>query len=268
MAISVILGAIGLFAEGFPPFTSQNTISINQEKSFDVKDISTINIKTVSTNINIIPDDSQEIRVHYHGKSSPNSDAPTLEVTRKGSIFHVEIKYPKQNVNLFNLGFFNLKLDIYIPNDYSENISITTVSADTKLNNMSINKFEKKSVSGCLSLKNFDANTLSFSTTSGDANIIDFSGNIDFNSVSGDIKCNFATYNYNININTTSGDAKLVLPEDSQFKFDFITVSGDLKSNFPMTFENNSKRNKKGNVGMGENKIYFKSVSGDLQIKN
>ena len=100
----------------------------------------------------------------------------------EGSKLKIEIKYPKV---LFNND--NVVLDVYIPQDYTGNINIDTVSADVDISGLDLNDFKCKTVSGDLRIESIGSDNLTLHTTSGDVDIVDFSGNLEADSVSGDI---------------------------------------------------------------------------------
>jgi len=93
-----------------------------------------------------------------------------------------------------------------------------------------------------------------------------FTGNLDFSSVSGDVSVSYAEFYNDINIKTTSGDSKIKLPENSEFFLDFKSTSGNVKSDFPITVTESRKNSLRGTVGSSESRITGTSLSGDMNL--
>lgn len=269
----IIAGSI-VFTKGFNATIfggNKNTTvqNVNAEKSFNAVSVSDIEINDVSTDISLIPVDSNEIKAHLYGSVTSDSDniLPELEATQNGNTLNVNIKL-KQN-NSFSINFQNnqLKLDVYIPKSYSKNIMVTSVSGKLKVENLNLDRFSFNSTSGDLIAITTTAKITTLKTTSGKMSLNNFKGDLDFNSVSGDIIVDYAAFNNNIKTYSVSGSTKIKLPENSQFNFNFSSVSGDFKSNFPANnYSSTGKHNFETSVGKSDNTISIKSVSGDTEI--
>ena len=98
-------------------------------------------------------------------------------------------------------------------------------------------------------------------------NIIDFSGNLKADSVSGDINVRYRIFENNVDIKTISGKVKIDLPQNAEFYLKTNTVSGEVVAKFPITIISFNKMNQlEGTVGMGDNSIIIDTVSGDIYI--
>ena len=286
-------------------FTGKNSI-LNKEETINIKNISNIEVNTISEDVIIIPTDSIEAKVCFYTNASEgnNNFIPELSIYQNNKDLKINIKHKK----IFQITVFNFhersRLEVYLPTEYSKNISIATVSADIFIDNFKFNNVDYRTVSGDIKIDKINANDIRVNTTSGDikingecnnfnmrtvsgdfisselftneselkstsgnVSIKEFKGDLFSNSVSGDIEINYIEFDNDIIIKTTSGDIEIVLPKDAEFKLNFKSTSGDYKSDFPITIKNINKRhNIEGVVSNEKNKIEINTVSGDLDI--
>jgi len=218
----------------------------------------------VSSDVSVFSTDEEDIKIHFYGRSALKSEKalPKLITNLEGSKLKIEIEYPR--VLFYNA---NVVLDVYIPQDYRENIIIDTVSADVDISDLDINNFQCKTVSGDLRIESLGSDNLTLNTTSGDVNIIDFSGNLKADSVSGDINVGYRVFDNNVDIKTTSGKVKIDLPQNAEFYLKTNTVSGEVDTKFPITIISFNKMNQlEGTVGTGDNRIIVDTVSGNIYL--
>lgn len=241
---------------------------INTEKTFSLDNIKDINIDTIDDDVNIISTDAKDVKVHFHGTYSSNRDnIPYLEAENLSGKLDISIEHPNTFILGFNHNLSELKLDIYLPKTYSGNIFTDTVSGNIKIENLNLSAFKLDTISGDLNASSLEAKESDLHSTSGNAVIKGFAGNLVFNSVSGDINVEYRSFNNNIKIDTTSGDAKIKLTENSMFGMEFDSVSGDVKSNFPISVDNGpGDHHAEVVIGDSNNKIQVDTTSGDLEI--
>ncbi|NQT67008.1 MAG: DUF4097 family beta strand repeat protein [Actinobacteria bacterium] len=283
VASFVIAGIILVVTGNF----SIATEKIDESKTFDVGGINEIYLDMVSTDINIISTDKEEIRVHFYGEVSTNikKDIPALVAYESGDELRVEIIRPK---TIFGIGVINIwrtKLDVYIPEDSIEVLKIETVSADTNISDLKVDKFNLNAVSGDFKGESLFAGDLKIHTISGDISLKDYTGNIDFNTVSGDAVLGGGSQNDNIkvvtvsgevcieqedssnmNISSISGDVEIDLSEDAWFYLKASTLSGDIENRFPIKIISSGRRDLEGIVGSDEKEITIRTTSGDIDV--
>jgi len=238
--------------------------SIDEVKIFVVDQLKEIHIHSVSSDVSVFSTDEEDVKIHFYGRSALKSEKalPKLITNLDGSKLKIEIEYPK--VLFYNA---NVVLDVYIPQDYRENIIIDTVSADVDISNLDVNNFQCKTVSGDLRIESLGSDNLTLNTTSGDVNIIDFSGNLKADSVSGNINVGYGVFDNNIDIKTISGKVKIDLPQNAEFYLKTNTVSGEVVAKFPITIISFNKMNQlEGTVGTGDNRIIVDTVSGSIYL--
>jgi len=267
--VSLTIAAIAFFnTENYMiNFRDRNNFegnSIGETKTFGIDQLKEIYIHSVSSDVSVFPTDEEDIKINFYGRSALKSEkaSPKLITNLEGGKLKIEIKYPK--VIFYNA---DVVLDVYIPQDYTGNINIDAVSADVDISNLDINNFQCKTVSGDLQIKSLGSDNLTLKTTSGEVNIMDFTGNLEADSVSGDINARYRIFDNNIDVKTISGKVEIDLPQNAEFYLKTNTVSGEVVAKFPITIISFNKMNQlEGTVGTGDNSIIIDTVSGDIYI--
>lgn len=273
-SISIILfRSAGVSLEDFSDVEDIHQINrklkktIDDEGSFNIQDIDSINVSTVSSDVRFIPEDRNDVRVHFHGSIASNKEvtSPELIAEIQNKVLKIKID-PKSSVSF---GFYssNIDLDIYIPNEYSKSIDVKTTSADINLGSLDIKDISVSSVSGDIEAESLYTEKSSFESTSGEIELKDFSGKIDAETTAGDVFINFKVLKDYVDIHSTSGGIELVLPHNSGFYLESKSTSGDIECDFPISLEGKlSDKNIRGRVGQEKNKIVLSTVSGDIEI--
>jgi len=267
--VSLTIAAIAFFStENYMvSFRDRNNFegnSIDEVKTFGIDQLKEIYIHSVSSDVSVFSTDEEDIKINFYGRSTLRSEKalPKLITNLEGSKLKIEIKYPK--VIFYNT---NVVLDVYIPQDYRESIIIDTASADVDISNLDLNNFLCKTASGDLRIESLDSDNLTLNTASGDVDIVDFSGNLKADLVSGDIDVGYRVFDNDVDIKIISGKVKIGLPQNAEFYLKTNTVSGEVVARFPITIISFNKMNQlEGTVGTGDNKIITDTVSGDIYI--
>jgi lia operon protein LiaG len=262
------------------------TEKIDESKSFSPQEIDKIFIDVVSTDVNIIPADESEIRVHLYGEVSTglNRDIPSLISYISGDELRVEIARPK--TQLIGFSVWRTSLDLYIPEDSLELLAIETSSSDVSVSDLKVDRFDYQNISGNFRGDSLFSDDLKLTVTSGDINLVDYTGNLDINAVSGDIVLEEGRQNDNIEIITvsgsinieqedssniyiesTSGDVGVDLSENARFYLKAESVSGDIGNSFPIKITSSSGRSIEGIVVDDSKEIIIKTISGSIDIE-
>ncbi len=117
------------------------TFDIDEVKTFGIDQLKEIYIHSVSPDVSVFSTDEEDVKIHFYGSSTAGSEKelPNLITNLEGNKLKIEIKYPK--VLFYNA---NVVLDVYIPQDYTGNINIDTVSADVDMSGLDLNDFKCK----------------------------------------------------------------------------------------------------------------------------
>jgi lia operon protein LiaG len=237
-------------------------------KVFPAQDITRININTVNTDINIIPVDDKNIEVDFYGNitTSLSEKTPQLNAYKEGGVLNVYIDYPSAVVFDF-INAATLKLDIYIPQEFSGGISAETISGSFKTGKFNLENFEFKSLSGSLEASSLSASDIKINSTSGKVVLSDVEGGIDISNISGNVELILRSIISDLNIKTISGRVVVSLPGKSEFNFEFGSISGSIKNEFGAQIKFSDGRNIEGKVGTGVNKLTVNTTSGEIKIK-
>lgn len=278
--------------------------TIDEEKTSSLQNIKTIFVQDNSEDINLLKTEADEIKAHFHGGYSASDDTykPKLVVEKNGS--NLIIKIDKGPSRVFFSYRSNLKLDVYIPAQFTGSLDVDTNSGEITTEELVLQNLKIASTSGNIDTQYIQAGNVQIDTTSGEITIkgkfdtlrvkstsgnlrsdlakagstvvestsgeIMLSGSLDGISAktsSGNIIINTDLFSKDADIESTSGEVMLNLPENAGFKLDCKTNSGDINCQFPVTVtSNNNEDNLIGTVGNGERNMKIKTSSGNIDI--
>lgn len=267
MAASFLIAFTVLYATGGVKVVNVSSSQIKTQEYFNAVDVNSIVIDVVDTDVNIIPATGNEIGIDFYGNVTSNLSAgkPELVTELKNGVLSINIEYPKTiTIGLVNLS--HLYLDVYVPEDFSTDMKVTTVSGNLGIEKFNIEDFYFKSISGHIKADSLSTRSLKLQTTSGKVNLSDVEGDIDINTVSGGVTAGLKSFNDNLKVKTISGEVNLSLPDDSEFGFKLGSVSGRIVNEFSskITFADGSKL--EGSVGKDSFNIDVNTVSGSIKI--
>ncbi len=136
-------------------------------KQYSKENINTIKLNLTNSNFELKLSNDNMINVEYYGK-----DKDTITYDLKQDILSIN-EINKHNF-CFGLCDSNTKTIIYIPEDYSGNLEIETVSGDVEVNRINDTYINAKTVSGELEIYNNNKRNdliLNIATISGDIEI-------------------------------------------------------------------------------------------------
>ncbi|NMA85962.1 MAG: DUF4097 domain-containing protein [Tissierellia bacterium] len=237
--------------------------NIDEEKIETANGIENINIETPFVDVNIISENRDDVRIHYNGSIQSNY-IPELKTNIKGK--NLYISATKGGINSYNVYKTDLKLDIYIPTDFEDNIEISTSSGDINLSNLNLYKLNVVASSGDVKLSNLYANSLSIKTTSGEQ----WGENLEieqskFLASSGDIQV-YDLITQSLFVETSSGEQEFKKLESE--KSTFLASSGDIEiyGNTGDVDITTSSGNIELNYDVFYNNITITASSGDVDI--
>lgn len=241
---------------------------IADERILDVNNAENMYIKAISSGINIKKHDKESIRVNFHGVSKDTDYFPKLEITQEQGKILIEIKHPAKPFANISLGIARKhQLDIYLPPSYDGNLQIHTTSGNTVISELSLRQLDFKSVSG-----NLKASSV---IVKGQTHLETTSGNVDIEGQLSDTKCKTVSGHFSVlqeyakgsmEVSTVSGDVSIKMNKEADFDFAFNTVSGRLNNDFPIYLTSNDRRLIKGHTKSEGGNISIKTVSGNASI--
>ncbi|MDZ7836677.1 MAG: DUF4097 family beta strand repeat-containing protein [Actinomycetota bacterium] len=282
MAVSFMITALVLVFSGGISISKKQ---VDQSEVFDLSAIDNISIDTVSTDINIMATDGDQIKVDFYGQVSTNinKNKPELVVYQSQDKLNIEIVQPKGIY--FGINIQDTVLDVYIPQNNFDSFSVSTTSGSCNIKQLEAENFAYNNVSGDLNAIGFQTDNSRLKSTSGDIMLTGYTGNIEARSISGDVILKDGRANENINVETTSGkvdiyqdhassmdlssisgEINIQMDRQAEFYLSIGTISGDIENRFPVSVTSASDRDLEGTVGNGDARVLIKTTSGDISI--
>lgn len=261
-------GGRGLF---FSPEKTLDSASASPKK------IKSIDIRSKSVTVTVKAENRTDIDAELSGsnarlKSSERGDALELSVQQEG----------------FRFFFFQKnELIVKIPNEYQDNLSITSGSGNVKisgdglslqkvslssgsgnqkLDGLAAKELSVRGTSGNIRLENVEAEEADVRSTSGNTKLDRVKGKFAVKQTSGSLEAAFSAVDAPLRINQTSGNVKLELSDDADIRLKATLTSGNIKHSYPFDHTEGDKRTLIGTKGNGKNNIEISSTSGNVSI--
>lgn len=239
---------------------------LNENRQFNPAGIEQIIVRTVSSDIQLTAVESQQIDISLTGETDcdqeQNPYVTLLSEVQNDNTLYIEVQHrPGISGNSSNL-----LLDLLLPEHFSPELTVTTVSGNLQFSALDLNGFTCQSISGSIQGDKLQAENIKLESTSGNACISDINGHLTFDSVSGDIEVGCQVLSHNIRASTTSGQVVFRLPSDASFRLLCETVSGKISTDFPDPISHSSGRRLEQTVNTGENQINIQTISGSICI--
>lgn len=284
------LAALILFETGGNLFNQiGNQYTISDTKKSSIENIHQISVDASSITLNIVPENTNEVKVNLSGSVSTSSSytKPELQCYKSGDTLYISVK---DHTGIY-FGFFNsnMKLDVYVPSSYNNDMKLSSSAGDININGFKLTSLKCSLSAGKLTMSNISASTFSYNNSAGNLkadalftenatlnssagsiDISQFTGNVNSTNSAGDTKIQYASFNNNIDVHSSAGKIEITLPSNAQFNLDAASSFGNVKCNFPITTTGVTKDNKlEGNVGNSSNKIKLQNSAGNINlIKN
>lgn len=124
--------------------------TIDETKTLDMAGLENLIITSMSTDINLITTEEETIRAHLHGgiSCSNKNYIPTLTTEANGSNAEIRVEWPK----VLTVGYMmsNIKLDVYLPKAYQQDLNLETSSASIRFGELTLRNLNCTSTSGDL----------------------------------------------------------------------------------------------------------------------
>ncbi len=265
--ISLVLGVLVMKDSFIGVFNNSGSgvANISDEKVFESADIKNIAIDDVHTNINVIPTSENRIKVQLYGllenKKEPDYN---LSTNINNGILTIEVKSRKYELLNWKR---NHRLDVFIPQSYSNDLSIKTTVGTTDIGRLDLNNLEVEATSGHILTKDMTTRSAKLENLSGRIELSGFAGQLDATNSSGGITVSYKEFNSNtLNLKSNSGSVKLQLPQNSAFDLLAKSLSGSAKCSFPIEIKKTERNYIEGVVNGGTNKIIIESKSGNIVV--
>ncbi|CCQ92820.1 hypothetical protein CULT_110058 [[Clostridium] ultunense Esp] len=263
-----------------------NYVNIDEKDTVSINGVQEIEIDADIATINIIPKDTDDISLHYHGRISPHIKTNfKTRISGKKLIVQAKAKNLKSNFNLSTKA--DLYLDIIVPLSYSNNLNLVAnlgaikiedlglnklyikgELGDIDISNIALNELEAKSSLGKISIDNISSSKNKLSTDLGAIEAKNIEGPLEAKTNLGSIDLEYDKIDWDIKAESDSGSIKILLPSDSNFHIDASTDLGNIKNNYPLDISEKSDTKLKGKVGNGKNNITLSVSLGSININS
>ena len=240
------------------------TFNLDEVKDLDLTDIETVEIISVSEELQVTAGEKAYARLSGSYRSFGSELVWVAE--QFGSTLKIHIRYPRIGI-VSN----KLNLDVQIPSSFDGMVKITTVSASCSLPDLvdyAWKSLDIHSVSGDIHVAQGDIDQISLVSVSGKIRIDQANGRLTGRTTSGDLEITYKTFHLST-LSSVSGSVMVDLPADADGQFEFTSVSGDFQNDgMPLSLENQQNRKSSGTFGQGGELIKVQTTSGDLVMKS
>lgn len=237
--------------------------TIDEEKLESLDGISSISAISSFVDIKIIPQERNDVRIHYHGSLIANV-IPELNINKASSNLEIKLETPK-NTSI-NVRESDLVLEIFVPAAFIGDYNVVTSSGEVEVRHLEGDNFKITSSSGDVILENINSKVLNTTTSSGIIGIKNYTGDLNMSSSSGDIYLDTENTSGDINLSTSSGDIVFKLSDKVSYKIKGSTSSGNFDSNIPMTVTENKNNKFNAIINEGNKEIKITTSSGDVRF--
>ncbi|TCP18631.1 lia operon protein LiaG [Scopulibacillus darangshiensis] len=281
MIVCGIFILFGILASGAGKLLSFGS---DEKKAASTAGIKNIDIDVARANVNIIQHDGNKLVA----KIENNKLTEHIRVTEDGSTMKVRLDHGPLNWWPFG----TVKVDVYVPKSYNQNIALSIGSGNVDFNrsggsmslndltleissgnieleNLEVNKLKNDVRSGRLSVENVTSDTSSFDIKSGRVNLDHFTGELNGNVYSGRLSADMDKLTGPVNLDVKSGRASLGLPDNADFTLDAHAASGRVSCDFPLkNAAMNGDTAIKGSYGSGKYPIKLNVASGRISVND
>lgn len=255
--------AISDFVKSFKDVTSDYVEkNIDEEKIENIDGINTLDIDVSFSNVNIIAENRDDVKIHYHGYIKANF-IPKLKTKTSNSTLYIKLE--KGSDKSYNTETVDVKLDIYVPKSYEKSIKANTSFGNINISNLNLSHLKLITSFGNIEIRNLKGD-VEADTSYGNIVIQNLSGDLTASTSFGNIDLEYQDFDYNIKADTSFGDIKLALPKNSQFKIEAECSLGDIDIDFPVKITKNERDKISGTVGSSSNSIDLETSSGDIKV--
>lgn len=232
---------------------------INEIKSFSLEYMNRIQVDISSTNVHVLENnESDKIKLHLHGISK---NWVKLDTAVNNNTFYVKLNTNPASV------FCNVALDIYIPKQYEQKLTVNMSSGNLKMDSVILSDFTSCSNSGELSSDGLITEKISIKNSSGNVILKNCNGNIEIKSGTGKVSVSYDKFeDQNLNIETKTGNISVQLPVTAEFTMNALSTTGIIRSDFSFNNNENADNAIEGEIGSNNNTVLLKTSAGNIKI--
>lgn len=286
LAIVSLFILVSLIRGNFSPtdfiFRLNGKYTSTNEQTASIDSISKIDLRNFGSElVTIYPTDSNEVKL-LQSSTTTLKNEDLISISKEGN----SLIFTKPNkITFFSVKIFSQKIDLYIPKDYSDDLSISMSSGKLSMDGLNFKNLDVYLSSGTCDLKNLTAeNTelrLSSGTLNGNAiksNIMttdissgklvvegEFS-NIDTQTSSGSTRISSKITPETLSSKVSSGKTDISIPDNNGFEVRYKRSSGSIVLDFPLSDFNKDNKSGVAKYKDGGNTYNLSVSSGKLTL--
>lgn len=253
IGVIIIMGIFGMK-------TLSPAKEINEEKSFSLKNIKEIQVSVLNETIHIIQTETgEDVKFHLYGKSK-------AETTLNSEIGNEKIVVIDNRSKCGSME--EIFLDIYVPKDYSNKLSVKVTSGDTRIDTLNLSSFSLNCTSGKIEIGKIITDNLELKSSAGDISLSECYVKVAaIETSSGKVNIGYQEFeNGKVNIKSSSGNINLSLPISAEFLLKAQTNAGKIQNDFSNNQTSSNDKKIELQIGTKTNEVTIKSSSGSINI--
>lgn len=216
-------------------------------ESFDPEGLRTIKTEIVLGAVDVVPSEDGQIHITYDCfLSEALAERHKFTAKRTGSTLTLRQKFTQKNIGSLQ---YRTRLTIALPEEQPCAVEIDSVNGNITVET-ALSAAELSAVNGSISSTDLPCGTLTAETVNGSIDLI------------------VTAVPQDISLESVNGTIRLGLPAASEFEYDLENVNGALTlSDFvPTDVTEDTKREKRGEVGNSRARVRLSCVNGELEI--
>ncbi|GHV07238.1 hypothetical protein FACS1894217_07620 [Clostridia bacterium] len=242
-----------------------NNVVVQEERVY-TDELQKLILNTSSHSVDVRATNDKDITIRLYAPENSddrftvNNNDGTCRVDTGGRNFTISI----------GIFFFERRVEIDIPRDWTGDVEFSTQSGSMKLNDdfiwdnvtlhtssgsltadgsLTANSFTSETTSGSVKLTEVTAETAYIKATSGSVKIGELTAATTLHCTSGSLKVDKFTPTGDSSIKSTSGSVNVAIPDSVSFNLDVSTTSGSISTGFDHKFDSDRKNHATAIVG-------------------
>lgn len=250
LMLVIILGIVAAFSVSAAEIDQEERASIRGVDRIEIREKTFtgigVAINSIRTSVNVLPEGRDDVVVNLRGEATTNrrSDNLQFEMEKSGKTLRITLD-KGQGVRFLVIRKGELTLDVRIPKDYREKLSVEVSSARVNIGSFELAELYAHTSSGNLTVDEIKADAIDIEASSGDVDLSTAQAKTLF-------------------VHTSSG--KINAGTLSAEKLEITASSGDIR--IESLAGNGSVRTSSGSIRAAESRgvLDFKASSGDVRL--
>ncbi len=266
--IGLVIGMFGVFYFGF--IQPAPSISVNETKTIEVKDINNISLESRSSSVRFYPSKTDTLTVHLKGKTTRKD--LVFSVSKSGDTAMIDIG-PKNDhrihFSLFEFMYNSLQADVEVPQKMYSELTGHSQAGSIDIQQISASHFDLDSSAGGIKGEDLKGDVTAHSSA-GSINLVNTEGKLYLNSSAGSVNVKLKAVTHDITAHSSAGSVRIDTEEQpAALQLNLQTSAGSANVNLPnVSFSTKEHDRVIGSIGSGGPKLQLESSAGSVTINN